>query len=107
MYSNNMFRLFRKKTTNLQAPLGRWGAVIRNTKEDNSLLRENSIDFNSNWANHDHCGAESCQIINNDNNTKESEPKSTKNSKTTDNNRNNYDIYNDKEMMNQLRYIIW
>tara|TARA_Y100000591_G_scaffold45638_1_gene34154 strand:- start:476 stop:760 length:285 start_codon:yes stop_codon:yes gene_type:complete len=60
-----MLRLFRKKTT-LQAPLGRWGAIVRNTREDNSMLRENSIDFNSNWANHDHCGAESCQIINNE-----------------------------------------
>ena len=60
-----MLRLFRKKST-LQAPLGRWGAVVRNTKEDNSVLRENSIDFNSNWANHDHCGAESCQIMNNE-----------------------------------------
>ena len=59
-----MLRLFRKKST-LQAPLGRWGAVIRNTRDDNSILRENSIDFNSNWANHDHCGAESCQIMNN------------------------------------------
>ena len=66
-----MLRLFRKKTT-LQAPLGRWGAVVRNTKEDNSMLRENSIDFNSNWANHDHCGAESCQIMNNEeDNTKQ------------------------------------
>ena len=60
-----MLRLFRKKST-LQAPLGRWGAIVRNTKEDNSILRENSIDFNSNWANHDHCGAESCQIMNNE-----------------------------------------
>lgn len=60
-----MLRLFRKKST-LQAPLGRWGAIVRNTKEDNSMLRENSIDFNTNWANHDHCGAESCQIMNNE-----------------------------------------
>ena len=102
-----MFRLFRKKATNLQAPLGRWGAVIRNTKEDNSLARENSIDFNSNWANHDHCGAESCQIVNNENDTQEPEPKSTENSETTDNTRNNYDVYNDKELMNYLPYIIW
>ena len=66
-----MLRLFRKKST-LQAPLGRWGAIVRNTKEDNSILRENSIDFNSNWANHDHCGAESCQIMNNEeDNTKQ------------------------------------
>ena len=55
-----MLRLFRNKTT-LQAPLGRWGAVVRNTKEDNSAVRENSIDFNSNWANHDHCGREVCE----------------------------------------------
>ena len=93
-----MFRLFRKKSTNLQAPLGRWGAVIRNTKEDNSLVRENSIDFNSNWANHDHCGAESCQIVNND-----KEEKETKKSDTS----NMHDIYNDKELMNYLPYIIW
>ena len=78
-----MLRLFRKKST-LQAPLGRWGAVIRNTRDDNSILRENSIDFNSNWANHDHCGAESCQIMNNEeDNTKQQktnklEEKSTK-----------------------------
>ena len=78
-----MLRLFRKKST-LQAPLGRWGAIVRNTKEDNSILRENSIDFNSNWANHDHCGAESCQIMNNEeDNTKqqksnESQEKSNK-----------------------------
>ena len=101
-----MFRLFRKKATNLQAPLGRWGAVIRNTKEDNSLVRENSIDFNSNWANHDHCGAELCQIINDDNDKQEPET-TTKNSGTSNNTRNNYDIYNDKELMNYLPYIIW
>ena len=105
MYSNNMFRLFRKKTTNLQAPLGRWGAVIRNTKEDNSLLRENSIDFNSNWANHDHCGAESCQIVNNDKEESENDP--IENSETTNNAKNNYNVYNDKELMNHLPYIIW
>ena len=63
-----MLRLFRKKTT-IQAPLGRWGAVVRNTREDNTVVRENSIDFNSNWANHDHCGAESCQIMNNEQKT--------------------------------------
>ena len=57
-----MLRLFRKKTT-LQAPLGRWGAIIRNTRNNNAKHRENSIDFNTNWANHDHCGAESCQFI--------------------------------------------
>ena len=100
-----MFRLFRKKSTNLQAPLGRWGAVIRNTKEDNSLLRENSIDFNSNWANHDHCGAESCQIVNNDKEKKETN--TTESSETTNNAKNNYDVYNDKELMNHLPYIIW
>ena len=100
-----MFRLFRKKSTNLQAPLGRWGAVIRNTKEDNSLLRENSIDFNSNWANHDHCGAESCQIVNN--NKEEKETKTTESSETTNNAKNNYDVSNDKELMNNLPYIIW
>tara|TARA_B100000073_G_C23394828_1_gene436661 strand:- start:275 stop:499 length:225 start_codon:yes stop_codon:yes gene_type:complete len=59
-----MQRIFRNNTT-LQAPLGRWGAIIRNTKTDNSNLREKSVDFNSNWANHDHCGAEACQITNN------------------------------------------
>ena len=58
-----MQRIFKNNTT-LRAPLGRWGAIIRNTKEDNSILRENSVDFNSNWANHDHCGAEACQINN-------------------------------------------
>ncbi len=100
-----MFRLFRKKSTNLQAPLGRWGAVIRNTKEDNSLARENSIDFNSNWANHDHCGAESCQIVNNDKEEAETDP--IENPETTNNARNNYNIYNDKELMNHLPYIIW
>ncbi len=59
-----MQRIFRNNTT-FQAPLGRWGAIVRNTKNDNSTLRENSVDFNSNWANHDHCGAEACQMINN------------------------------------------
>ena len=100
-----MFRLFRKKATNLQAPLGRWGAVVRNTKYDNSLERENSIDFNSNWANHDHCGAESCQILNDD--KKATETNTPKNSKINENTKNNYDIYNDKELMNHLPYIIW
>ena len=94
-----MLRFFRKKTT-IQSPLGRWGAVVRNTKNDNSRLRENSVDFNSNWANHDHCGAESCQIINNDN--KEKETKESKESNTT----NIHDIYNNKEMMQYLPYIL-
>ena len=80
-----MLRLFRKKTT-LQAPLGRWGAVIRNTRDDNSILRENSIDFNSNWANHDHCGAESCQIMNNeeDNSKQQKSNESQEKSNKTD-----------------------
>ena len=59
-----MQRIFRNNTA-LQAPLGRWGAIVRNTKDDNPILRENSVNFNSNWANHDHCGAEACQIANN------------------------------------------
>ena len=100
-----MFRLFRNKATNLQAPLGRWGAVVRNTKDDKSLARENSIDFNSNWANHDHCGAEACQILNDD--KKATETITPKNSKINENTKNNYDIYNDKELMNHLPYIIW
>ena len=80
-----MLRLFRKKST-LQAPLGRWGAVIRNTRYDNSILRENSIDFNSNWANHDHCGAESCQIMNNeeDNSKQQKSNESQEKSNKTD-----------------------
>jgi anti-sigma factor ChrR (cupin superfamily) len=93
-----MLRLFRNKTT-LQAPLGRWGAVVRNTREDNSVVRENSIDFNSNWANHDHCGAESCQIMND---TQKKENQETKKDET----KKTYDFYNDKEIMNLFPYII-
>lgn len=57
-----MFRFFtRKKPKNM--PLGRWGAVVRNTKNDNKIYRETSIDFNSRWANHDHCGGDLCQNV--------------------------------------------
>ena len=98
-----MLRLFRKKTT-LQAPLGRWGAVVRNTREDNSILRENSIDFNSNWANHDHCGAESCQIINNEQKKTKNENLDKKSTKSTT---KMYNIYDDKDIMNNLPYMIW
>ena len=57
-----MLRQILKPKIIVESPLGRWGAIIKNTKNDNSILRENSIDFNSNWANHDHCGADACQI---------------------------------------------
>ena len=55
-------RLFTNKRVAVM-PLGRWGAVIRNTKKDNKLHRENSIEFNTDWANHDHCGGEMCQKV--------------------------------------------
>ena len=101
-----MLKFFRKKTT-LQAPLGRWGAIVRNTREDNSILRENSIDFNSNWANHDHCGAEACQIMNNEQEKTKNDTPDTKNKKSTNSITQMYDIYNDKDIMNHLPYMIW
>ena len=55
-----MLRFFKKSSKS--TPLGRWGAIVSDNLK-NEFTREKSIDFNSNWSNHDHCGAESCQII--------------------------------------------
>ena len=53
------FRFKKSSTTNL---LGRWGTII-NEQNNNTLQREKSIEFNSDWSNHDHCGGEVCQNI--------------------------------------------
>lgn len=55
-----MLRYIRFKKSNTKALLGRWGTIATDDR-DNTIQREKSIQFNSNWSNHDHCGGEICQ----------------------------------------------
>ena len=113
-----MLRFFKKssKTT----PLGRWGAIVSDNLK-NEFTREKSIDFNSNWSNHDHCGAESCQIVipneketNNKttNETKNATTNETKNATTNETNNKktsqmkSSDYYYNKEIMEFYPYLL-
>lgn len=103
-----MLRFF--KQSSKATPLGRWGAIVSDNLK-NEFTREKSIDFNSNWSNHDHCGAESCQIVipNKDEKESNSKKNETKNATTNDKKTSqikSYDYYNNKEIMEYYPYLI-
>ena len=97
-----MLRFFKK--SNKATPLGRWGTIVSDNLK-NEFTREKSIDFNSNWSNHDHCGAESCQIvIPNEKETKNATTTETNNKKTPQ--MNSSDYYYNKEIMEFYPYLL-
>ena len=65
-----MFSLFRKKTA--ESVMGRWGMINDKTK---------LAPINVDWANHDHCGGEICNVFFK-NNMKNTQIKSNSNIKT-------------------------
>ena len=105
-----MLRFFNKSSK--ATPLGRWGAIVSDNLK-NEFTREKSIDFNSNWSNHDHCGAESCQIVipneketNNEttNERKNATKKETNNKKMSQ--MKSSDYYYNKEIMEFYPYLL-
>ena len=108
-----MLRFFKKSSKS--TPLGRWGAIVSDNLK-NEFTREKSIDFNSNWSNHDHCGAESCQIVIPNKDEKETNNKATTNEikKATKNKINNKktpqmnssDYYHNQEIMEFYPYLL-
>tara|TARA_B100001057_G_scaffold459345_1_gene509410 strand:+ start:326 stop:577 length:252 start_codon:yes stop_codon:yes gene_type:complete len=51
--------VFKKSSRNLQLPLGRWGTI--KTDEKNEKKVQERIEKNAISGNHDHCGSEICK----------------------------------------------
>jgi len=106
-----MLRFFKKSSKS--TPLGRWGAIVSDNLK-NDFTREKSIDFNSNWSNHDHCGAESCQIVIQNKDEKETNETTNEIKKATKNatndkktpQMNSSDYYYNQEIMEFYPYLL-